>query len=159
MLIVPPVKPGSSLFSRERVGAFELPIVKHRPTSLAGDSNPRQDARSRQLQSSVCFRGLYAGWPLNCRVCFGFVPCSLRLVIVVSSCSSFASLKFYFRVCGATGCKGRVGGHTPTRLSPANRAKVFGERPGTVVALWPKGRGPCPANRSHNCARPIRAGM
>ena len=78
-----------------------------------------------------------AGWPLNCHFLCSLRPSPLSWSSLSSS--SFANLKV-FQCDGATGCKeGRGRGLTHQRLTPADRAKVCLERPGTVVVLRPNG--------------------
>ena len=85
------------------------------------------------------------------------VLCSLRLVFVVSSCSSFAHFQSPFQSVCATGCKGRAGGHTPTWLTLANRAKVFRGTAGHGSGLWPRGRGMVPPFKSFSQTVPGRS--
>ena len=83
-----------------------------------------------------------AVWPLNCHVL-----CSVRpspSVVVFFLALLVCKFKSHFRVrCNCLQGKGGGGGTHTNRLTPANRAKVAWERPGTVVGLWPQlGGGP-----------------
>ena len=83
-----------------------------------------------------------AVWPLNCHVL-----CSVRpspSVVVFFLALLVCKFKSHFRVrCNRLQGKGGGGGTHTNRLTPANRAKVAWERPGTVVGLRPQlGGGP-----------------